>query len=119
MELKMKAICEGRKTRAEVVAETVEQYREVYIRTQQRIDLLQAVSGQRSIKNLLLTEALPRRCASTCLASKAELLSVETGVVITVPRSHKHFFPLYGFPLSVISQGEKISGSIHHVNTGF
>ncbi|KAF2172435.1 hypothetical protein M409DRAFT_17668 [Zasmidium cellare ATCC 36951] len=44
MELKMKAICEGRKTRAEVVAETVEQYRAVYVRTQQRLGMLRAVS---------------------------------------------------------------------------
>ena len=44
MELKMKAICEGRKTRREVIEETVEQYRAVYIRTQQRLDVLRAVS---------------------------------------------------------------------------
>lgn len=40
----MKAICEGRKTRAEVVEETVEQYRAVYVRTQQRLEMLRAVS---------------------------------------------------------------------------
>ncbi len=44
MELKMKAICEGRKTKAEVVHETIEQYRDVYVRTQQRLDTLRAVS---------------------------------------------------------------------------
>lgn len=44
MELKMKAICEGRKTRLEVVQETLEQYRNVYVRTQQRLPLLHAVS---------------------------------------------------------------------------
>jgi DNA topoisomerase-3 len=43
MELKMKAICEGRKTRREVIEETVEQYRAVYVRTQQRLDVLRAV----------------------------------------------------------------------------
>ncbi|KAK1065262.1 DNA topoisomerase [Friedmanniomyces endolithicus] len=42
MELKMKAICEGRKTKAEVVHETIEQYRDVYVRTQQRLDTLRA-----------------------------------------------------------------------------
>jgi DNA topoisomerase-3 len=43
MELKMKAVCEGRKTRREVIEETVEQYRAVYVRTQQRLDVLRAV----------------------------------------------------------------------------
>ena len=40
MELNMKAICEGRKTKREVVDETVEQYRAVYLRTQQRLNVL-------------------------------------------------------------------------------
>lgn len=40
MELKMKAICEGRKTKDEVVNETIEQYREVYMLTQRRLDML-------------------------------------------------------------------------------
>jgi DNA topoisomerase-3 len=45
MELKMKAICEGRKTRTEVVQESLEQYREVFVKTQREIDVLrQAVT---------------------------------------------------------------------------
>ncbi|KAI7663006.1 hypothetical protein KC322_g17165 [Hortaea werneckii] len=40
MELKMKAICEGRKTKAEVVHETIEQYREVYLLSQRRMNAL-------------------------------------------------------------------------------
>lgn len=44
MELKMKAICEGRKSRREVIQETLEQYRNVYMRTQQQLPLLHAVS---------------------------------------------------------------------------
>jgi DNA topoisomerase III len=40
MELKMKAICEGRKTRHEVVQESLEQYREVFVKTQQEINVL-------------------------------------------------------------------------------
>ena len=39
----MKAICEGRKTQREVIEETVEQYRAVYVRTQQRLNVLKAV----------------------------------------------------------------------------
>lgn len=41
----MKAICEGRKTRREVVDETVEQYRAVYVRTQARMEVLRTVSS--------------------------------------------------------------------------
>ncbi|KAI7367617.1 DNA topoisomerase III [Hortaea werneckii] len=40
MELKMKAICEGRKTKSEVVHETIEQYREVYLLSQRRMNAL-------------------------------------------------------------------------------
>jgi DNA topoisomerase-3 len=44
MELKMKAICEGRLTKREMLSETIEQYRGVYMRTQQRLDMLRNVS---------------------------------------------------------------------------
>ncbi|OAG36741.1 hypothetical protein AYO21_09014 [Fonsecaea monophora] len=40
MELKMKAICEGRKSRTEVVQESLEQYREVFVKTQREIQVL-------------------------------------------------------------------------------
>ena len=40
MELKMKAICEGRATRNDVVQESLEQYREVFTKTQQGIGSL-------------------------------------------------------------------------------
>ncbi|KIW91083.1 uncharacterized protein Z519_07977 [Cladophialophora bantiana CBS 173.52] len=40
MELKMKAICEGRKSRNEVVQESLEQYREVFVKTQREIQVL-------------------------------------------------------------------------------
>jgi DNA topoisomerase III len=44
MELKMKAICEGRKSRREVIDETIHQYRAVYVRTQQRLSVMKEVS---------------------------------------------------------------------------
>ncbi len=44
MELKMKEICAGTKTRNDVVHESLEQYREVFIKTSQQIDVLKAVS---------------------------------------------------------------------------
>lgn len=40
MELKMKAICEGRKSKREVVDESLEQYREVFVKTQLQLDVL-------------------------------------------------------------------------------
>ena len=42
MELKMKAICEGRKSKTEVVQESLEQYREVFVKTQRGIQVLKA-----------------------------------------------------------------------------
>lgn len=39
----MKAICDGRSTRRDVVQESLDMYRDVYIRTTQRMDLLKAV----------------------------------------------------------------------------
>lgn len=43
MELKMKAICEGRKNRREVVEESLNQYRDVYLRVQQQLPKLHDV----------------------------------------------------------------------------
>lgn len=40
MELKMRAICEGRKSRTQVVQESLEQYREVFVKTQREIQVL-------------------------------------------------------------------------------
>ncbi|KAI9835111.1 MAG: DNA topoisomerase [Sclerophora amabilis] len=42
MELRMKDICAGTKSRTEVVNQSLEQYREVFIRTQQQIHVLKA-----------------------------------------------------------------------------
>ncbi|SLM39842.1 dna topoisomerase iii [Lasallia pustulata] len=42
MELKMKEICAGRKSRNDFVHETLEQYREAFIKTQQQMDVLKA-----------------------------------------------------------------------------
>ncbi|KAF2837953.1 DNA topoisomerase [Patellaria atrata CBS 101060] len=42
MELQMKAICEGRTTRNDVVQSSLDQYREVYIRTQSQMNVLKA-----------------------------------------------------------------------------
>lgn len=44
MELRMKDICEGRKNKLEVVQESLDQYRDVYLRVQQKLPVLHAVS---------------------------------------------------------------------------
>ncbi|KAF2875472.1 DNA topoisomerase [Massariosphaeria phaeospora] len=45
MEAQMKAICEGRSTRHDVVQQNLEQYRAVFNRTAQQINILKAVSA--------------------------------------------------------------------------
>ncbi|KAK2747050.1 DNA topoisomerase [Onygenales sp. PD_40] len=42
MELRMREICAGTKTRREVVSESLQMYREVFVQTQQRIEVLKA-----------------------------------------------------------------------------
>ncbi|KAL8714181.1 MAG: hypothetical protein Q9220_001910 [cf. Caloplaca sp. 1 TL-2023] len=42
MEIKMKEICAGRKSRNDFVQETLEQYRDAFVRTQQQVELLKA-----------------------------------------------------------------------------
>ena len=44
MEVQMKAICEGRQTRNDVVQQNLEQYRAVFNRTMQQMNVLKAVS---------------------------------------------------------------------------
>ena len=44
MELHMRAICAGTKTKTEFVHETLEQYRDVYVRSMQQKAVLEAVS---------------------------------------------------------------------------
>lgn len=39
----MKAICEGRKNKNEVIQESLDQYRDVYLRVQQQLPMLHAV----------------------------------------------------------------------------
>jgi DNA topoisomerase-3 len=46
MEVQMKAICEGRSSRNDVVQQNLEQYRAVFNRTSQQINVLKAVSFQ-------------------------------------------------------------------------
>ena len=44
MEIKITDICSGRKSRNDMVHETLEQYREAFVRTQQQVEVLKAVS---------------------------------------------------------------------------
>ncbi|CAK7235456.1 DNA topoisomerase [Sporothrix eucalyptigena] len=45
MELQMKAICEGRTTRAAVLQESIRQYRQVYEQSSERLDVLKALGS--------------------------------------------------------------------------
>lgn len=54
MELKMKAICEGRLTRRDVTHECVEQYQEVFLRTQRNIGVL-----KRAIRKYVFNDDTP------------------------------------------------------------
>lgn len=68
MELKMKAICAGTKTRNQVVQESLEQYREVFVKTSQQIDVLKNVSTYSTPASLglqLLTNSCPRPAGAT------------------------------------------------------
>lgn len=49
MEIKMKEICAGTKSRNDFVQETLDQYRDAFIRTQQQVELLKAVRHLTSI----------------------------------------------------------------------
>ena len=44
MELQMRAICEGQRTKHDVVQQSLEQYRAVYLRTKENLGVLKAVS---------------------------------------------------------------------------
>ncbi len=63
MEIKMKEICAGTKSRHDFVHETLEQYRELFVRTQQQVEVLRAVSESYGIaeKEKKLTSAIQRR----------------------------------------------------------
>ncbi|KAI1478944.1 prokaryotic type I DNA topoisomerase [Daldinia eschscholtzii] len=46
MELKMKAICEGRTTKEAVLNESIRQYRQVYLQSQEKLNILKAACRQ-------------------------------------------------------------------------
>lgn len=59
MEIKMKEICAGTKSRNDFVQETLEQYRHVFIRTQQQVELLKAVRISDRTTDGLKTDDFP------------------------------------------------------------
>ncbi|KAI9816446.1 MAG: DNA topoisomerase [Pycnora praestabilis] len=71
MEFKMKEICAGRKSRTEVVHESLEQYREVFVKTSQQIEVLKAgtygiVLATRPLWSIKVSEqsGIPTECAA-------------------------------------------------------
>ncbi|KAK1703790.1 DNA topoisomerase [Colletotrichum lupini] len=65
MENKMKAICDGRMTKEAVLRESLGQYRQVFRDSQERLNVLKAVSRS-SITNTLTRADFIRRVANTC-----------------------------------------------------
>ncbi|KAI5859394.1 DNA topoisomerase [Durotheca rogersii] len=51
MELKMKAICEGRTTKEVVLGESIQQYRHVYMQSQEKLSVLKAACRQYVFQN--------------------------------------------------------------------
>lgn len=72
----MKAICDGRSTKYQVVQESLEMYREVYVMTTQRMDVLKTVSGlpspPRCLKSLTRSLGIPE-----ILAWRARIAIIE------------------------------------------
>ena len=56
MELKMKAICEGHTTKEVVLTESIQQYRRVYMQSQQKLSVLKAVTIPFS--NLIISKTM-------------------------------------------------------------
>lgn len=64
MELRMKAICEGRATRAEVMRESLRQYRDVFMQSKERVHLLKDVSYPTTLFVFLSHRCSPFTCYS-------------------------------------------------------
>ena len=68
MEVQMKAICEGRSSRNDVVQQSLDQYRAVFNRTTQQINVLKAVSSAHArlvLRRLLILPCVYRPSGST------------------------------------------------------
>ena len=78
--VKMKAICEGRKTQREVIEETIQQYRAVYMRTQQRLDVLKAVRQPFPSLAFIIMLILDSRSESMCSEIKPDESWFEVGI---------------------------------------
>jgi hypothetical protein len=64
----MKAICDGTITRHDVVQQNLEQYRAVFVRTMQQMDVIKAVSLRTArLGGTMTTNLHHRRCESISL----------------------------------------------------
>jgi len=92
----MKAICEGRKTRREVVEESLNQYRDVYLRVQQQLPKLHDVSSP-SLRswNIRLTFA---GCSEICVPRRPRWREVEHKVCwLLLVHEMLVYYQLYSF----------------------
>ncbi|KAK2592903.1 DNA topoisomerase [Conoideocrella luteorostrata] len=67
MELKMKAICDGRTTREVVLRESINQYRRFFMQSQERIDVLRTVSYESKRIDPTSTDVVSRRAENMYL----------------------------------------------------
>jgi DNA topoisomerase-3 len=70
MELKMKAICEGRTTRAVVLQESITQYQRVFVQSQQKLHVLRAVCYGSNSESSRLILMLSRHVANSSLVNQ-------------------------------------------------
>jgi hypothetical protein len=57
MELHMKAICDGQRSKEDVVEQSLEQYRAVYIRTKDQMNVIIAVSTNAKTERIILMKS--------------------------------------------------------------
>jgi hypothetical protein len=88
MELQMKAICDGRATRSDVVQQSIEQYRAVYNRTREQMSVLKEVrfTATKSLDNGLTFPRLSRNMCWQRLADDESFEYHEMGIGKAVAR---------------------------------
>lgn len=81
MELQMKAICEGQRTKNDVVQQSLEQYRLVFMRTKEGMGVLKAVSFMHLCPKGVMMEAdwIFRPSRNTFSTNQRSIKTLEMG----------------------------------------
>jgi len=75
----MKAICEGRRSKREVVQESIDQYRDVYLRAQRQLPVLQNVSGYSPRRPIVLLDQALTCCRPSESMSSGKMSNFRLG----------------------------------------